>query len=195
MASEVPPYRPKDAVGLAIKSTLITGGAGIFLSAIQNSLTRSNVNAWGVFTRTGGTIAVFAAMGGTYEFSRTASANLREKDDSWNPTIGGFLGGAVLGLRFRTIPAVLGYGAGLAVLLGTFDYTGGVLTGYTRDPEVDEFERKEQLRKNRRRPISETVAELGEGRGIYGPGYEERRRERLKARYGVDVAVTGPTQS
>ncbi len=65
----------------------------------------------------------------------------------------------------RTIPAVLGYGAGLAVLLGTFDYTGGVLTGYTRDPDVDEFERKEQLRKNRRRPISETIEELGEGRG------------------------------
>ncbi|KAI9717371.1 MAG: hypothetical protein M1812_004723 [Candelaria pacifica] len=194
MASERPPYRPKDAVGSALRSTMITGGAGTFVSAIQNTLTRSNVNAWGVFTRSGGTIAVFAAMGGTYEFAKTASANLREKDDSWNPTIGGFLGGAMLGLRFRTIPAVLGYGAGLAVLLGTFDYTGGVLTGYTRDPEVDEFERKEQLRKNRRRPISETVAELGEGRGIYGPGYEERRRERLKAKYGVDVAVTSPSQ-
>ncbi len=119
MASEEPPYRPKDAVGIAIKSTMITGGAGAFVSAIQNTLTRSNVNAWGVFTRTGGTIAVFgmwwagtiyegigerlmigvAAMGGTYEFARTASANLREKDDSWNPTIGGFLGGAVLGLK------------------------------------------------------------------------------------------------
>lgn len=66
----------------------------------------------------------------------------------------------------RTMPAVLGYGAGLAVLLGTFDYTGGVLTGYTKDPEVDEYERKEMLRRNRRRPIQETVTELGEGRGM-----------------------------
>lgn len=69
----------------------------------------------------------------------------------------------------RTMPAVLGYGAGLAVLLGTFDYTGGVLTGYSKDPEVDEYERKEMLRRNRRRPIQETVTELGEGRGMRLP--------------------------
>lgn len=24
--------------------------------------------------------------------------------------------------------------------------------------------------------------------GIYGPGYQERRRERIKQRYGIDVA-------
>jgi hypothetical protein len=65
----------------------------------------------------------------------------------------------------RTVPSVLGYGAGLAIILGTFDYTGGVLTGYERDPNVDEYDRKEQLRKNRRRPIQETIEELGEGRG------------------------------
>ncbi len=38
-------------------------------------------------------------MGGTYEFTRFASANLREKDDSINTAIGGFLAGSVLGLR------------------------------------------------------------------------------------------------
>lgn len=40
-----------------------------------------------------------AAVGGTYEFTRFASANLREKDDSLNTAIGGFLAGSVLGLR------------------------------------------------------------------------------------------------
>lgn len=40
-----------------------------------------------------------AAMGGAYEFSKTASANLREKDDAYNPAIGGFLAGTMLGLR------------------------------------------------------------------------------------------------
>ena len=63
------------------------------------------------------------------------------------------------------MPAVLGYGAGAAILLGVFDYTGGVLTGYARDPEVDEYERKQKLRRNKRRPIGETLDELGEGRG------------------------------
>jgi hypothetical protein len=64
-----------------------------------------------------------------------------------------------------TTPAVLGFGALTAVVLGAYDYTGGALTGYKKDPEMDEFERKEALRKNRRRPIQETISELGEGRG------------------------------
>lgn len=107
------------------------------------------------------------------------------------------------------MPAVLGYGAGLAVLLGSYDYTGGQLRGYDKDPEVDEYERKQQLRKNRRRPIQETLEELGEGRGglrradrslhrgianqfigVYGPGYDERRRERIKQSYGIDVPAS-----
>lgn len=43
------------------------------------------------------------------------------------------------------------------------------MTGYQRDPAVDEFDRKEYLRKNRRRPIEETIAEVGEGRGTLHP--------------------------
>jgi hypothetical protein len=65
----------------------------------------------------------------------------------------------------RTTPSFFGYGCGLAILAGAFDYCGGALSGYKADPTVDEIDRKEALRKNRRRPIEETVAELGEGRG------------------------------
>lgn len=60
----------------------------------------------------------------------------------------------------------MGYGAALAVVLGAFNYTGGRLSGYTKDTSVDEVSRKEYLRKNRRRPMEDTVAELGEGRGM-----------------------------
>ena len=67
------------------------------------------------------------------------------------------------------MPAVLGCGAGLCALVSVFDYTGGVLSGYNKDTSVDEFERKEGLRKNRRRPIQETLEELGEGRGNFNP--------------------------
>ncbi|MCJ1452785.1 hypothetical protein MMC28_003129 [Mycoblastus sanguinarius] len=201
-------YQPKDAVGIAIQSTLITGAAGLTVSAVQNTLTKQNVTAWGVFTRSGGVIALFAAMGGTYGFAKAASANLREKNDSWNPTIAGFLAGSVAGMSFRTFPAVLGFGAGLAVLQGVFDYTGGKFSGYDKDPNVDEYERKDQLRKNKRRPIQETLEQLGEGRGkasfiklskdhgltilagVYGPGYRERRADRIKENYGIDVPRT-----
>ena len=52
-------YHPKDAVGSGIYATLITGGAGLTVSAIQNTLTRQNVGAWAIFTRTGGVIGLF----------------------------------------------------------------------------------------------------------------------------------------
>lgn len=84
------------------------------------------------------------------------------------------------------------------------------MTGYEKDPTVDEVSRKEYLRKNRRRPVDQIVNELGEGRGmdkndmisrrsrrlltdyagITAPGYEERRAQRIKDNYGIDVPVS-----
>jgi len=62
------------------------------------------------------------------------------------------------------MPRIVGYGALTAVVLAAYEYTGGSLRGKRKDPEVDEFARKEMLRKNRRRPMEETIAEVGEGR-------------------------------
>ena len=104
----------------------------------------------------------------------------------------------------RTFPAVFGLGAGLAVAEAAFDYTGGSLWGWKQDIQRDEYEHKEMLRTTRRRPLQETLEQLGEGRGlfgfhlvhhnhadndqgIYGPGYEERRAQRIKENYGIDV--------
>ncbi len=101
---------------------------------------------------------------------------------------------------------MLGYGALTAVVLGAYNFTGGSLSGYKKDRAVDEFERKQELRKNRRIPIEQTISEIGERRGMYillnisigdwlsypgikAPGYEERRRQRLKEKYGIDVPV------
>lgn len=111
-------YTPKDAVSLATEGSLIMGAAGLAISAIQTSLTKQNVTGWAIFTRGGGIIAIFggvlfeviapvlialtkdiAASGGAYGFGKAAAGNLRKKDDSWNPAIGGFLSGAFLGLR------------------------------------------------------------------------------------------------
>ena len=38
-------------------------------------------------------------MGGSYEFVKTASANLRQKEDHYNVALGGFFSGAILGLK------------------------------------------------------------------------------------------------
>lgn len=103
-----------------------------------------------------------------------------------NTAIGGFLAGSIIGLRCESTheglhleklqltsltvgstPAVLGFGALTATVLGAYDYTGGRLNGFKKDAEMDEFERKEYLRKNRRRPIEQTISEIGEGRGMH----------------------------
>ncbi|PWY88488.1 NADH-ubiquinone oxidoreductase 213 kDa subunit [Aspergillus heteromorphus CBS 117.55] len=169
---------------------MITGGVGLFASAVQNTLTKRNVGPMGVFTRSGGTIGIFAAMGGTYEFVKTASANLREKNDHYNVALGGFFAGAILGIRVRTFPAVLGYGTALAVCTGAYEYTGGLFGKKPKDLEVDEFDRRTKIRTTYRSPAEQTFAELGEGRGIYAPGYAERRSERIKEAYGIEVPTS-----
>ena len=111
-----PTYHPQDAIENTVSSGLRVGGAGLLLAAVQNTLTRENIGAFGVFTRYGGTVALFgtqtlandlisvtdgfpAAMGGTYAFVSTASANLREKNDAYNAGLGGFFAGSLVGLR------------------------------------------------------------------------------------------------
>ena len=113
-------YHPKDSLSAAVKSTAITGLAGLFAASIKNAMTKEKVGAWTVFTRGGSTIGTFgeylpllpnqsidqstdcevltAAVGGAYEFSKNAAANLRERDDFYNDAIGGFFGGAILGV-------------------------------------------------------------------------------------------------
>ncbi|KAI4858616.1 NADH-ubiquinone oxidoreductase 213 kDa subunit [Hypoxylon rubiginosum] len=203
-------FHQHDAIKSGIKGSLVGGGAGLITSAVQNSLAKRNVGAFGVFTRTGGTVAMFTALGAVYLFSKDAAANLREKDDTLNVTIASFLGGATIGLRTGRMPQILGIGAAFSAIMSAFEFTGGTLRGKPRTeaPEIDEYDRKEYLRKNRRRPIAETISEIGEGRGtntthththtpphdnvnssssIEPPGYEERRRERLKEKYGYDI--------
>jgi hypothetical protein len=47
----------------------------------------------------GCTDVALAAVGASFQFTKLASANLREKDDSLNAAIAGFLAGGILGLR------------------------------------------------------------------------------------------------
>ncbi|KAF2459646.1 NADH-ubiquinone oxidoreductase 213 kDa subunit [Lineolata rhizophorae] len=192
MASEEQPYQPRDVIDRTIKAVMVVGGAGTVLSAIQNSLTRQNVGALGFITRTGGTIGTFAALGAGYAFTSTAAANLREKDDAYNEAIGGFFGGSVIGLSKRSFPKTLGYGAGLAIVLSAFKYTGGGFSRHGKDYTKDNVEAKDALRNAKRIPMEQTLSEIGEGRGIYPEGYEERRRARIKEKYGIDLSGVPP---
>ncbi|KAF9873450.1 Tim17/Tim22/Tim23 family protein [Colletotrichum karsti] len=180
-------YHAKDAIKTGISAAMALGGAGFFMAAVTNALQKQNVGAMAVFTRSGSIIAVMTMGGGAYGFTQAAMANLREKDDAWNSATAGFMAGSILGLTTKKMPVVLGLGAGFAAWQGIFTLTGGRLRGWTDRLDEDEFENKIAMRANKRRPIEETIAEIGEGRGIRPPGYDERRAERLKAKYGVEI--------
>lgn len=85
-------------------------------------------------------------------------------------------------------------GAFTAVVLGVFDFTGGKLTGWTRETDEDRFERKEYLRKNRRRSGEETIAQLGDGRaGSKFPWQCRERGERpMNVRWYANPADSDP---
>jgi hypothetical protein len=89
---------------------------------------------------------------------------------------------------------MLGAGACFSVVLSAFRYTAGFRGHVPGSDDEEEVERREKLKKARRRPISETIDNIKPLQsmlltilGIYAPGYEERRRQRLLAKYGVDV--------
>ena len=55
-------FEPQDAIAKSTRSVAITGGAGLLLAAVQNTVARENLGAMGVFTRFGGTVAMFGTL-------------------------------------------------------------------------------------------------------------------------------------
>lgn len=103
MASATPPqpeplpFTAQAPLQNGMKAGALFAGAGTFVSAIQNAIGEHKAGAMGVFTRTGSTIAFFAAMGGSYSYVSSAAANFREKNDALNAAAGGCASGMVYG--------------------------------------------------------------------------------------------------
>lgn len=60
--------------------------------------------------------------------------------------------------------AVVAWGAMTSIVISAYNFTGEKLSGAGQD-DLDSYEYKQQLRKNRRRPVEQTIEEIGEGRG------------------------------
>ena len=56
-------YEAQDTIHKATQSFLVTGSAGFLLSAVQNTMSRQNVGAFGVLTKFGGTTLTFGMQG------------------------------------------------------------------------------------------------------------------------------------
>ncbi|BEJ14920.1 hypothetical protein CspHIS471_0406870 [Cutaneotrichosporon sp. HIS471] len=138
----------------AIRVTLESAGAGLLVSAAQNALHTHDKGAMGIFTRTGGTIGLFAAMGFSFSFVADYVANLRQTDDPLNGAAGGCAAGFVAGLKRGSLPVAFGACAGMATLIGTFQEAGNNLTGGRGDETRPEREER-RLRFFKHKPLTE----------------------------------------
>ncbi|KAI7899322.1 uncharacterized protein BX663DRAFT_521296 [Cokeromyces recurvatus] len=106
----------KDCIAEAGKTAAIAGGVGFFVSAIQNIVQKHTTGARGVITRTGGTVAFFAAMGGIFTLGECTAKDIRGKDDAINAAIGGCAAGMLAGIKSHSFAKM---GAGCAAVGAT----------------------------------------------------------------------------
>ncbi|EGX96681.1 NADH-ubiquinone oxidoreductase 213 kDa subunit [Cordyceps militaris CM01] len=225
-------YQAHDVLDETAKTAVVGLGAGFFMAAVQNALSKRNVGAFGVFSRGAPIIGLagdatrksllvnspsaiqdvrlrldlganfcvcrIAASPAAYTFVSRTVMNLREKDDAFAAALGGFAAGAVIGLPrtkeegkkltclvAKRMPMVFALGGLVGGVQGAFKLLGGRLDSFKE--EGDEFARKETIRRTTRVPVEQTISEIGEGRGIKPPGYEDRRRERIQEKYGFEI--------
>lgn len=119
-----PSYEAKSPIRDATTVAYQAAAAGALVSVLQNALSSHKAGAFGVLTRTGGTIGMFAAMGATFAFTEATVANQRQKDDALNGTVGGCAAGFLAGIRTRSLPVALTSCAVVGAAMGTFDYAG-----------------------------------------------------------------------
>ncbi|RDB28614.1 NADH-ubiquinone oxidoreductase 21 subunit [Hypsizygus marmoreus] len=150
-----PTYEPKPTLLYTSKVGLQAGAVGAFVSAIQNALGHHTSGAMGVFTRSGGTIGFFAAMGATFALTESVVANTRQTDDALNGAAGACAAGFLAGIRARSIPMAIGSCVVLGAAMGTFDYSGH-LTG--QEGESLEEKRKKFF-KQPLKPLVEATSE------------------------------------
>ncbi|KAL0084131.1 hypothetical protein J3Q64DRAFT_1809179 [Phycomyces blakesleeanus] len=116
----------KDAIAEAGKTAAITGGLGLFVSAMQNTVQKHTEGAKGVFTRTGSTVAIFAAMGGIFSLGESVAHSVRGEDDALNAGIGGCAAGMVSVLRTKSIAKMCAACAGVGATMYAYEYSGGL---------------------------------------------------------------------
>ncbi|KAE9408153.1 hypothetical protein BT96DRAFT_1013623 [Gymnopus androsaceus JB14] len=117
-------FEPKPALNNASMLGLQAGAFGLVWSTLQNALGQHSSGAAGVFTRTGGTITFFAAMGAVFSFTKDTVANVRSKDDAYNGAAGGCAAGFLAGIRARSLPMAIGGCAFLGTTLAALDMSG-----------------------------------------------------------------------
>ncbi|KAI9283379.1 hypothetical protein BY458DRAFT_496353 [Sporodiniella umbellata] len=133
----------KDCLADSANTAAIAGGIGLVVSAMQNTIQKHHAGARGVITRTGGTIAFFAAMGGIFTLGECVAKDIRKEDDAINAGIGGCAAGFLAGIKTHSFGKMLLGCAAIGGTMYTYEASGqlkGQFANKTRE-EKKEYER------------------------------------------------------
>lgn len=166
-------FHAYDTLGLSTKSAMIGLAAGTVAAAAHNSLATGPRNIITTFTKSGGIVTTFTGVSAAYAFTHCVSANLRERDDGWNHMWAGAATGAILGAKTKRVPAFFGWTLLVGAACGLFGWTGAQFNAdrkaalaHSPNGVIQEDAHQSFWEVVHRRPLSLTVEQLGEGRGI-----------------------------
>lgn len=165
----IPSFEKRDAVLNAFKGTIAGSLFGLNVVLIKSSLSPSR-SLLGGLRGSMGKLALFSLVGTAYAFGEAVSANLRQQETAKNSFAGGALAGAIIGAYIRNGVAK---SVGGALLVGTLAAT--ITWGFDRGREDSlqkvtsqpveispEHPKQGFYELVYRRPLSQTVAELGD---------------------------------
>lgn len=149
---------------------------GLLTVATQNAVSKERVGPLGIFTRSGSLFGMIVLVSGSYKLSSSMLSNLREKKDTANEFYAGLIAGAFAGAPTRSLVKASGwsfFGGVVAALV----YWSGSIVGQTSTSSYayrgkgaeNNFEPKSDIERQgfwdvmRRRPLSQTLEELGQG--------------------------------
>ncbi|KAH8916210.1 hypothetical protein BT69DRAFT_1257335 [Atractiella rhizophila] len=159
-----PIWHPVPVVSASFTQGAYGAAAGLFFSAVQNAVQSHNKGFMGVFTRSGGTIGLFAALPFVYTFVDGTMQNVRERasTDGINGAAAGCAAGFLGGLSQRSLTKAFASCAFLGGAVATFELSGSSFGG--------------EMNKDGRRKTPEEQLEERESL----PAAEERRRREIK---------------
>jgi len=166
-------FSKRDTVLDACKGAGAGALFGLQLALLRNSLSPSRTVTGG-FRGQLGVVGVLALVGGAYTVGDAVSANIRERETPLNGATGGALAGAVLGASLkgfgkRSVAKSVGGAFILGLTVATFQW--GFDRGHNHSvssvtsepaPLTEEHPRQGFWELVHRRPLSQTVEELGD---------------------------------